>query len=145
MGLSFYTLGQRQGLGIGGVKDKGAARGAGDHAPWFVARKDMAANALIVVQGHGHPWLQSTALRFDGASWVAGTAPADGALAAKSRYRQADSACQLRALVSAGNGGQDGLFELTFTDAQWAVTPGQSAVVYDGEVCLGGGVIASAG
>ena len=144
VGLSFYTLGQRQGLGIGGVKEKGAARGAGAHAPWFVARKDLGANALIVVQGHDHPWLQSMTLRFDAASWVAGTAPADGALAAKARYRQADSACQLRALGPAGDGGLPGRFELAFAAPQWAVTPGQSAVLYDGEVCLGGGVIAAA-
>ena len=137
LGLSFYTLGQRQGLGIGGVKEKGAARGAGDHAPWFVARKDLARNALVAVQGHGHPWLQSPALVFDDASWVAGTAPADGALAAKTRYRQADATCHL-----ADQGG--GRFALQFDTPQWAVTPGQSAVLYQGEVCLGGGVIASA-
>ena len=99
VGLSFYTLGQRQGLGIGGVKEKGAARGAGDHAPWFVARKDLARNALVAVQGHDHPWLQSHSLVFDDASWVAGAPPADGHLAAKSRYRQADAACRLAALA----------------------------------------------
>ena len=145
-GLSFYTLGQRQGLGIGGVKAKGAElkaieargmRGAGEHAPWFVARKDMAANTLWVVQGHDHPWLLSQALDADDASWVAGTPPAPGAYAAKSRYRQADSAC--RYVASAD--GNAGAFRLDFDAAQWAVTPGQSAVVYDGEVCLGGGVI----
>jgi len=165
LGLSFYTLGQRQGLGIGGVKEKGAARGGGEHTPWFVARKDMARNALVVVQGHEHPWLLSHTLRFDDASWVAGIPPSGVAglppsgvagippswvagapspggtplpLAAKTRYRQADAAC---ALAAAGNG----LWQLDFTAPQWAVTPGQSAVVYDGEVCLGGGVISSAG
>ena len=137
VGLSFYTLGQRQGLGIGGVKDKGAARGAGDHAPWFVARKDLERNTLVAVQGHGHSWLQSGSLQFDDASWVAGTPPADGALAAKARYRQADAACALAALGA-------GRFALHFDQPQWAVTPGQSAVLYDGEVCLGGGVIAAA-
>lgn len=137
-GLSFYTLGQRQGLGIGGVKDKGAARGGGDHAPWFVARKDMAANTLWVVQGHDHPWLLSHALEADDTSWVAGEAPAAGACAAKSRYRQADAACTL------AEGSAGGTFRLAFPEAQWAVTPGQSAVLYDGEVCLGGGVISSA-
>ncbi len=137
VGLSFYTLGQRQGLGVGGVKEKGAARGAGDHAPWFVARKDLARNALVAVQGHDHAWLQSHRLVFDDASWVAGAAPADGSLAAKARYRQADAACRLAALG-------DGRYGLQFDAAQWAVTPGQSAVLYDGEVCLGGGVIASA-
>lgn len=137
-GLSFYTLGQRQGLGIGGVKDKGAARGGGDHAPWFVARKDMAANTLWVVQGHDHPWLLSHALEADDTSWVAGEAPAAGAYAAKSRYRQADAACTL------AEGSTGGTFRLAFPEAQWAVTPGQSTVLYDGEVCLGGGVISSA-
>ena len=137
VGLSFYTLGQRQGLGIGGVKERGARRGGGAHEPWFVAQKDMAHNVLRVVQGHDHPWLQSSALEFEDASWVAGHAPADGALAAKSRYRQSDAACRLRALAT-------GRFELRFGAPQWAVTPGQSAVLYDGEVCLGGGVIASA-
>ena len=95
-GLSFYTLGQRQGLGIGGVKEKGAQRGGGDHAPWFVARKDMAKNTLWVVQGHDHPWLQSPALDADDASWVAGAAPAPGRYAAKTRYRQADAPARCR-------------------------------------------------
>ncbi len=142
VGLSFYTLGQRQGLGIGGVKEKGAARGAGEHAPWFVARKDLGQNTLVVVQGHGHPWLLSATLQFDDASWVAGTAPPGtaeqpAALAAKARYRQADAPCQFEA-----QGG--GLYRLAFAQPQWAVTPGQSAVLYDGEVCLGGGVITGA-
>ena len=143
LGLSFYTLGQRQGLGIGGVKAQGAARGAGEHAPWFVARKDLASNALVVVQGHDHPWLQAMTLRFDAASWVAGAPPADATLAAKARYRQADSACRLRALGQAAGAGLPGQFELAFAAPQWAVTPGQSAVLYDGQVCLGGGVIAT--
>ncbi len=133
-GLSFYTLGQRQGLGIGGIKAKGAQRGAGDHAPWFVARKDVEHNTLWVVQGHEHPWLLSNLLEADDASWVAGAAPATGDYAAKSRYRQVDSACEL-------DKGTDEAFRLAFDAPQWAVTPGQSAVVYDGEVCLGGGVI----
>ena len=143
VGLSFYTLGQRTGLGIGGVKAKGAAlkaiqangqRGLGAHEPWFVARKDMATNTLWAVQGHDHPWLQSTQLTAQDCSWVAGSEPAQGDLAAKTRYRQADAVCQL---VSADTTA----CELAFQDAQWAVTPGQSAVLYDGEVCLGGGVI----
>jgi tRNA-specific 2-thiouridylase len=137
VGLSFYTLGQRQGLGIGGLKAKGAQRGGGDHAPWFVARKDMEHNTLWVVQGHDHPWLQSAHLNAQDVSWCAGVAPVDGALSAKTRYRQSDAPCQFQDL------GLDG-FALNFPQAQWAVTPGQSAVLYDGEVCLGGGVIASA-
>ncbi|MCB8746103.1 tRNA 2-thiouridine(34) synthase MnmA [Rhodoferax sp. U2-2l] len=134
VGLSFYTLGQRQGLGIGGLKTKGAQRGGGDHAPWFVARKDMAANTLWVVQGHDHPWLLSPTLHAGQASWIAGSAPPPGALAAKTRYRQADAPCTLAGVM-------DDRFALAFPQAQWAVTPGQSAVLYDGEVCLGGGII----
>ena len=131
VGLSFYTLGQRQGLGIGGVKS-----GGGEHEPWYVARKEIERNVLRVVQGHDHPWLLSSTLTADDCSWVAGAAPAPGALTARTRYRQADAPCRLRLLP-------DG-FALDFDAPQWAVTPGQSAVLYDGEVCLGGGVIASA-
>ena len=135
VGLSFYTLGQRQGLGIGGLKARGAQKGGGEHAPWFVARKDLDTNTLWVVQGHDHPWLLSYVLSALDASWVAGAAPGSSAtLAAKTRYRQADSPCTLDAL-------HDAAFTLRFAQAQWAVTPGQSAVLYDGEVCLGGGVI----
>ena len=137
VGLSFYTLGQRKGIGIGGLKERGAPRGAGAHAPWFVARKDMARNTLHVVQGHDHPWLLSQRLRADDTSWVAGHAPPPGGLAAKARYRQHDAGCAF------ANDGTHG-FELRFEQAQWAVTPGQSAVLYDGDICLGGGVIAGA-
>ena len=136
-GLSFYTLGQRQGLGIGGIKARGAQKGGGEHAPWFVARKDMATNTLWVVQGHDHPWLQSLTLAAADASWTSGQAPAPGACSAKTRYRQADAPCRL-ATASGEH------FALEFNDPQWAVTPGQSAVLYDGEICLGGGVISSA-
>jgi hypothetical protein len=102
VGLSFYTLGQRQGLGIGGVKAKGAQlkalqaqgmRGAGEHEPWFVARKDLVHNTLWVVQGHDHPWLLSERLQAQDCSWVAGLAPSLGTMAAKTRYRQADAPC----------------------------------------------------
>jgi len=133
VGLSFYTLGQRKGIGIGGLKERGQARGGADHAPWFVARKDIERNTLYVVQGHEHPWLLSHRLSADDTSWVAGAPPVVTALAAKSRYRQHDAACRF-------DGGAGG-FELRFDAPQWAVTPGQSAVLYDGEVCLGGGVI----
>jgi tRNA-specific 2-thiouridylase len=136
VGLSFYTLGQRQGLGIGGLKAKGAQRGGGEHAPWFVARKDMANNTLWVVQGHDHPWLQSHQLQAQDVSWIAGQPPPAGALAAKTRYRQADAPCTLSEPDNTG-------FRLDFPEPQWAATPGQSAVLYDGEVCLGGGVIAT--
>ena len=102
-----------------------------------MAHKDVATNTLHVVQGHGHPWLQSRWLEAEDLSWVAGTAPAPGALAAKTRYRQSDAPCTL-AMTPAG------ALRLDFDAPQWAVTPGQSAVLYDGEVCLGGGVIARA-
>jgi len=134
-GLSFYTLGQRQGLGIGGLKEQGAQRGGGAHAPWFVARKELATNTLRVVQGHDHPWLLSRALEAQDARWICGAAPAPGRYAAKTRYRQQDASCTM---ASAGQTG----FRLHFSEEQWAVTPGQSAVLYDGNVCLGGGVIA---
>jgi tRNA-specific 2-thiouridylase len=136
VGLSFYTLGQRQGLGIGGLKAKGQERGGGEHTPWFVARKDLATNTLYVVQGHDHPWLLSSALTADNLSWCAGSAPEKAHFGAKTRYRQADAGCAFAISAS--------MMQLSFTEPQWAVTPGQSAVLYDGEVCLGGGIIASA-
>ena len=102
-----------------------------------MARKNLQRNVLVVVQGHEHPALQSGALQADDASWVAGVAPTPGRYAAKSRYRQVDASCRL---LSADTDS----FDLAFDAPQWAVTPGQSAVLYDGEVCLGGGVIAAA-
>ena len=134
MGLMFYTLGQRKGIGLGGSR-------SGTGEPWFVAAKDVAKNTITVVQGHDHPLLQSTHLAAADASWVAGQAPASitHALGAKTRYRQSDATCQLEAAD-----GQE-RFELSFDAPQWAVTPGQSAVLYDGEVCLGGGIINAAG
>ena len=131
VGLSFYTLGQRKGIGLGGVKSHQQADGSSE--PWYVARKDVANNTLYIVQGHDHPWLLSPALTADQISWVAGHAPAQENLHAKTRYRQADVTCRLGVA-------KDG-FSLAFDDPQWAVTPGQSAVLYDGDVCLGGGII----
>ncbi|OZI19416.1 tRNA 2-thiouridine(34) synthase MnmA [Bordetella genomosp. 9] len=133
-GLSFYTLGQRKGIGIGGVK--GRQRDDGTAEAWYAARKDLPGNTLYVVQGHDHPWLLSRSLAAQDASWIAGHPPAGGDYAAKTRYRQSDAACTLR-------GAEGGAFTLDFPQAQWAVTPGQSAVLYDGDICLGGGIIAS--
>jgi len=132
VGLGFYTLGQRRGIGIGGQRE-----GSGE--AWFVARKDLAANTLWVVQGHDHPWLLSTRLVAQDASWVAGEAPdpAARAFSARTRYRQQDAGCSLQT-----EGRSE--FALAFEEPQWAATPGQSAVLYDGEVCLGGGVIGAA-
>lgn len=138
IGLSFYTLGQRKGLGIGGIKAKGQSRGGGEHNPWFTARKDIKNNILYVVQGHDHPWLLSKHLMATQASWVAGTPPNQQEYTAKTRYRQADEQCILQ------NQEHNSVFSLAFHQPQWAVTPGQSAVVYDGEICLGGGIIESA-
>ncbi len=127
-GLAFHTIGQRKGLGIGGTRGSSGA-------PWFVARKDLERNELVVVQGHDHPRLYAKSLHALDAHWIAGEPPVDdGSLAAKTRYRQADAPCVLSASSS-------DRFELRFREAQWAVTPGQSAVVYRGDVCLGGGVI----
>lgn len=183
IGLSFYTLGQRQGLGIGGLKPSppslatpptaaalsgqgftppaslqatahkasgpGASRSAStrglqgsppcEHQPWFVAAKDLARNVLVAVQGHGHPLLHSTHLLAHDVSWVAGAPPVAGRYSAKTRYRQADAACDYQCADSLTQQG----FTLEFDSPQWAVTPGQSAVLYDGEVCLGGGIIES--
>ena len=124
-GLMYYTIGQRQGLGIGG---QGEA--------WYVADKDMASNCLVVVQGHDHPALYQRSLAAAELSWVGGDAPLfPHAYAAKTRYRQADASCTLTQ-VSGGR------CDVEFAQPQWAVTPGQSVVLYDGTVCLGGGVIA---
>jgi tRNA-specific 2-thiouridylase len=130
VGLAFYTIGQRKGIGIGGVKNGGTQGEA-----WYVAGKDMAKNELLVVSGHEHPLLQKDSLRAADLSWVSGKAPdAAAAYAAKTRYRQADAPCRIAGL-------EDDFLDISFEQPQWAVTPGQSAVLYQGEVCLGGGVI----
>ena len=132
-GLAFYTIGQRKGLGIGG-------RHGGAQAPWYVAAKDHARNALIVVQGHDHPALLSRRLRVRDAHWIAGAAPPLPLRChAKIRYRQADQACTVRP------GEDGGALDLRFEQPQRAAAPGQYAVLYDGDECLGGGVIESAG
>ena len=137
VGLSFYTLGQRKGIGIGGLKSHKNA--GGDSDPWYVARKNIAENTLYIVQGHDHPWLLASALAADQTSWVAGSPPdaALTSLSAKTRYRQADVACIVQDLSADG-------FGLAFSEPQWAVTPGQSAVLYHGDICLGGGIISGA-
>ncbi|MDB5840290.1 MAG: trmU, partial [Herminiimonas sp.] len=135
VGLSFYTLGQRKGIGLGGMKSHKKADGNSD--AWYVARKDIETNTLYVVQGHDHPWLLSTDLTAGQISWIAQQAPEAGTYSAKTRYRQADMHCAHRP-------GNDDTFSLSFDVPQWAVTPGQSAVLYDGEVCLGGGIISGA-
>jgi len=127
-GLMYYTLGQRQGLGIGGGRES-----TGE--PWFVAAKDMAKNELIVVQGHDHPLLLKDCLQAADLHWIAGHDPRQHwVYGAKTRYRQADAPCEIDTI---GNGA----CEIRFAQPQWAITPGQSVVVYESNVCLGGGII----
>jgi len=128
IGLSFYTIGQRKGVGIGGMKNSAGG-------PWYVCGKDIAKNELVVVQGHDHPLLLSRNLHAEDLAWVGGAAPSQlSSCSAKTRYRQADAACRIDRV------GENEL-DVEFTAPQWAVTPGQSVVLYQGEACLGGGVI----
>jgi tRNA-uridine 2-sulfurtransferase len=124
IGLAFYTIGQRKGIGLGGAGE-----------PWYVADKRLATNELVVVQGHDHPLLLRSSLRGLDSSWVAGAPSAGSTHTAKTRYRQADAACRVSDI-------EDGEIRVDFPRAQRAVTPGQSVVLYDGDVCLGGAVIA---
>ena len=136
-GLMYYTLGQRGGIGIGGVKDR-------PEEPWFVLAKDLEKNRLIVGQGHEHSMLMSNELKAYKLDWIDGLPPADVfsneglACMEKSRYRQPDQACRVFATNADGSE-----VRVVFDEPQRAVTPGQSAVFYIDEVCLGGGVIES--
>jgi len=127
-GTFFYTLGQREGLQLGGVRGR-------LQAPWFVVGKDVARNILYVDQGHDSPWLLSRALWSEPIHWIAGSPPSTRfACTAQARYRQPDEACEVLVL-------DDGGVQVRFANPQRAVTPGQSLVLYDGPLCLGGGVI----
>lgn len=130
-GLAYYTQGQRQGLGIGGI------RGA-DEAPWYVADKDLGSNALIVAQGPHHPALHHDWLVCENPSWVGAAPDWPWRGSARIRYRQADQACRTTRRA-------DGNLLVQFDTPQRAVTPGQFVCFYDGEVCLGGGVISRRG
>ena len=132
-GLMYHTLGQRKGLGIGGVK--GNADELGDHEAWYVAAKNMEQNLLYVVQGHQHPALLKDRLSAADLSWVNGRLPhTHWVYTAKTRYRQPDAPCEIES-VDAGH------CQIVFAEPQWAVTPGQSVVLYESRVCLGGGII----
>lgn len=127
-GLMYYTLGQRQGLGIGGIKSAA-------EEPWYVVEKDLKNNILVVAQGHDHTLMQSNTLNASQLSWVSGQAVSNSfRCTAKTRYRQKDQACQVTLI------GDDHCL-VQFDDPQRAVTPGQSVVFYNNEVCLGGGII----
>ena len=129
-GLMFHTIGQRQGLGIGGVKDA-------SEEPWFVVDKDMETNRLIVAQGHDNPLLLHTHLEASRISWVSRSSP-DFSLPykAKIRYRQKEQPCQLKSI-------DHDTIHVIFDRPQRAITPGQSIVFYQDEVCLGGAIIES--
>ena len=127
-GLMYYTRGQRQGLGIGGLTNY-------TEAPWYVADKNLESNELIVVQGHEHPSLKGSWLKATDLEWVSPTPPIFPlTCTAKTRYRQIDSVCHLST-------DDDNGLRVEFDEPQWAITPGQSVVFYEGEICLGGGVI----
>jgi len=127
-GLMFYTIGQRQGLGIGGQKQAAAK-------PWYVVAKDIPQNVLIVAQDHNHPLLYSQELIFDQAHWVSEIPPDSPILCtAKIRYRHPDAPCELLPLA-------ENRYHVKFSQPQWAITPGQSIVVYQNNICLGGGTI----
>lgn len=128
MGLMYHTLGQRQGLGIGGVK-------GGNEEPWFVAQKDLQRNVLIVVQGD-HPLLYTNQLIAGQTHWINGQPSTAFRCKAKTRYRQPDQDCQVTIM-------DDGQLKVLFDQAQRAVTPGQSVVFYQDDICLGGAVIES--
>ncbi len=131
-GLMYYTIGQRQGLGIGGRADSG-------EAPWYVAGKDMHSNTLIVVQGHDHPALMRNTLEAIDLHWVAGKPPhQEFRCHAKTRYRQPDQPCSVNLTDTT-------TCQVTFDQPQRAITPGQSVVFYEGDECLGGGIITGSG
>jgi tRNA-specific 2-thiouridylase len=120
-------------LHIGGIK--GRQDEAGEHEAWYVAGKDIAANVLYVVQGHAHPALLKERLAATDLNWIAGRAPhTHWVYTAKPRYRTPDMPCELEALTAERA-------DIVFAEAQWALTPGQSVVVYESKVCLGGGLI----
>lgn len=127
-GLMFYTIGQRQGLNIGGKKGKA-------ELPWYVAEKDIQTNTLIVVQGDDHPALFKQSLISRSIHWINQPKDLPYRASAKTRYRQPDQACLIEAI--------DDYFRITFDQPQRAVTPGQSIVFYQDDICLGGGIIES--
>lgn len=132
-GLMYHTIGQRKGLHIGGIK--GNQDEAGEHDAWYVAAKSMNDNVLYVVQGHDHPALLRDRLLATELNWIAGRDPhTHWVYTAKPRYRTPDMPCEIDSIAA-------GRAEIAFAQPQWALTPGQSVVVYESTVCLGGGII----
>ncbi len=123
IGLMYYTIGQRKGLGIGGLGE-----------PWFVADKNLSTNELIVVQGHEHPLLLKKELIANQLTFGCGVKPIPSTYTAKTRYRMNEAKCYLSYI-------DDNTIKLIFEEAQWAITPGQSVVIYDNDLCIGGGII----
>ncbi len=130
-GLMYYTLGQRKGLGIGGLQDS-------NEDPWYVVEKDLLSNILKVAQGNNHPAMFHHTLETSQLNWIQGASPdlsaTENRLMVKIRYRQPDQDCQLTKI-------DETKYKVDFDQAQRAITPGQSIVFYQDEVCLGGGVI----
>ncbi|MBE9527083.1 MAG: tRNA 2-thiouridine(34) synthase MnmA [Proteobacteria bacterium] len=138
-GLMYHTLGQRKGLGIGGRQNGKNVSNEKAGQPWFAAQKDLQKNQLVVVQGKDHPLLYSQKLIASKLHWVSGTPPTiPYQCKAKTRYRQADQACTITQIKT---NEQSSTCMVEFDTPQFAVTPGQSVVFYNGEICLGGGVI----
>lgn len=126
-GLMYYTIGQRKGLGIGG--------GYGSsELPWFVVDKNIKENVLVVAQGHDHPALYHSTLTVSNFNWISGTPSKKNSLTAKIRYRQNDQNCNIDVLSK-------DKIHIKFDEPQFAITPGQFAVLYDNDECLGGGII----
>ena len=127
-GVMFYTIGQRQGLGIGGQRKH-------SEEPWYVTDKDLDSNCLYVAQGREHESLYHSKLLTQKFHWIDGSPPVSlDNLKAKTRYRQSDQACSMKWIT-------DKTYEVTFTQPQWAITPGQSIVIYQDKQCLGGAII----
>jgi tRNA-specific 2-thiouridylase len=135
-GLMFYTMGQRQGLKIGGLKDS-------TEAPWYVSGKNAENNILIVAQGHDHPALFARSLIAKQVHWINGLPEQFPIkMTAKTRYRQTDQACIINKMDADNT--ENGCYQIVFDEPQRAITPGQSVVFYEGETCLGGGIIVDA-
>ncbi len=138
-GLMYHTLGQRKGLGIGGRSTNSSGQ------PWFAAQKDLSNNQLIVVQGKDHPLLYAKQLSASKLHWVSGQAPKlPLQCKAKTRYRQADQSCTIYSLPDGndiGNTEEGSSCMVKFDEPQFAITPGQSVVFYQADICLGGGII----